>query len=112
MALKTYSPTSPGIRSMVRSSFEEITTDKPEKSLLRSLKKYAGRNNRGVVSVRHRGGGSRRQLRIIDFKRNKQGVVGKVASIEYDPNRSARIALIHYADGDKRYILAPLGLNV
>lgn len=112
MALKTYSPTSPGVRSMVRSSFEEITTDKPEKSLLRSLKKYAGRNSRGVVSVRHRGGGSRRHLRIIDFKRNKSGVVGKVASIEYDPNRSARIALIYYADGDKRYILAPLGLNV
>lgn len=112
MALKTYSPTSPGIRSMVRSSFEEITTDKPERSLLRSLKKKAGRNSRGVVTVRHRGGGSRRRLRIIDYKRDKIGVVGKVATIEYDPNRSARIALIHYADGDKRYILAPLGLNV
>ena len=112
MALKTYSPTSPGLRSMVRPSFEEITKDKPEKSLLISLKKKAGRNSRGVVTVRHRGGGSRRQLRIIDFKRDKVGVAGKIDSIEYDPNRSARIALIHYADGDKRYILAPLGLNV
>jgi large subunit ribosomal protein L2 len=97
---------------MVRPSFEEITKDKPEKSLLISLKKKAGRNSRGVVTVRHRGGGSRRQLRIIDFKRDKVGVAGKIDSIEYDPNRSARIALIHYADGDKRYILAPLGLNV
>jgi large subunit ribosomal protein L2 len=112
LALKTYSPTSPGMRSMVRPSFEEITRDKPEKSLLISLKKKAGRNNRGVVTVRHRGGGSRRQLRVIDFKRDKVGVTGKIDSIEYDPNRSARIALIHYADGDKRYILAPLGLNV
>ena len=100
------------MRSMVRPSFEEITRDKPEKSLLISLKKKAGRNNRGVVTVRHRGGGSRRQLRMIDFKRDKVGVTGKIDSIEYDPNRSARIALIHYADGDKRYILAPLGLNV
>lgn len=112
MALKTYKPTSPGIRAMIRSSFEEITKDKPEKSLVVSLKKHAGRNSRGVVTVRHRGGGSRRLLRIIDFKRDKVGVVGKVVSIEYDPNRSARIALIHYADGDKRYILAPLGLSV
>jgi large subunit ribosomal protein L2 len=112
LALKTYSPTSPGMRSMVRPSFEEITRDKPERSLLISLKKKAGRNNRGVVTVRHRGGGSRRQLRVIDFKRDKVGVTGKIDSIEYDPNRSARIALIHYADGDKRYILAPLGLNV
>ncbi len=112
MALKSYNPTSPGIRSMVRPSFEELTTDKPQKSLVARLKKKAGRNSRGVVTVRHRGGGSRRKLRLIDFKRDKVNVVGKIAEIEYDPNRSARIALVHYADGDKRYILAPLGLNV
>lgn len=112
MALKTYKPTSPGIRAMVRASFEEITRNKPEKSLLLSLRRKAGRNSRGVVSVRHRGGGFRKKLRLIDFKRDKVGVAGKVASIEYDPNRSARIALIHYSDGDKRYILAPLGLSV
>jgi large subunit ribosomal protein L2 len=112
LGLKTYNPTSPGIRSMVRPSFDEITKDKPEKSLLLRLKKKAGRNSRGVVTVRHRGGGARRRLRIIDFKRDKVGVVGKVMSIEYDPNRSARIALINYADGDKRYILVPAGLNV
>jgi len=112
LALKTYNPTSPGIRSMVRTSFEEITTDKPERSLLLRLKKKAGRNSRGVVSVRHRGGGAKRRLRVIDFKRDKVGVVGKVMTIEYDPNRSARIALINYADGDKRYILVPQGLGV
>ena len=112
MALKTYRPTSPGRRAMSGSSFEEITKSKPEKSLLRPLKKKAGRNNQGRITVRHRGGGAKRQLRIIDFKRNKIGVPGRVATIEYDPNRSARIALIHYADGDKRYILAPVGLNV
>lgn len=97
---------------MVSPSFEEITKTVPEKSLLVPLKKKAGRNNRGVISVRHRGGGAKRMLRIIDFKRDKLGVPGKVASIEYDPNRSARIALVHYADGEKRYIIAPLGLNV
>lgn len=112
MALKTYKPTSPGIRAMVRSSFEEITKDKPEKSLLLCLRKKAGRNSRGVVTVRHRGGGHKRKLRLIDFRRDKVGIIGKVVSIEYDPNRSARIALINYPDGDKRYILAPLGLNV
>jgi len=112
MALKTYRPTSPGRRAMSGSSFEEITKSKPEKSLLRSLKKKAGRNNQGRITVRHRGGGAKRQLRIIDFKRDKIGVPGRVATIEYDPNRSARIALIYYADGDKRYILAPVGLNV
>ncbi len=112
MALKTYKPTSPGRRGMTGSSFEEITKSKPEKSLLKPLKKKAGRNNQGRISVRHRGGGAKRQLRIIDFKRDKEGVPGRVASIEYDPNRSANIALIFYADGDKRYILAPLGLNV
>jgi len=112
MALKTYRPTSPGRRGMTGSTFEEITKSKPEKSLLLPLRKKAGRNNQGRVSVRHRGGGAKRMLRIIDFKRDKIGVPGRVASIEYDPNRTARIALIHYADGEKRYILAPLGLGV
>jgi len=112
LALKTYRPTSPGRRGMVSASFEEITKTVPEKSLLLPLRKRAGRNNRGVISVRHRGGGAKRRLRIIDFKRNKPGIQGNVAAIEYDPNRSARIALIHYVDGDKRYILAPLGLKV
>ncbi len=97
---------------MVSASFEEITKSVPEKSLLVPLKKKAGRNNRGVITVRHRGGGAKRRLRIIDFKRDKWGVPGKVAAIEYDPNRSARIALIHYADGEKRYILAAAGLNL
>ena len=112
MALKVYRPTSPGRRGMSGSTFEEITKGKPEKSLLLPLKKKAGRNTRGKITVRHRGGGAKRRLRIIDFKRGKVGVPGRVAAIEYDPNRSARIALIHYADGDKRYILAPLELNV
>jgi large subunit ribosomal protein L2 len=97
---------------MSGSSFEEITKSKPEKSLLRPLKKKAGRNNQGRITIRHRGGGAKRQLRIIDFKRDKIGVPGRVATIEYDPNRSARIALIYYVDGEKRYILAPVGLNV
>ena len=97
---------------MSGSTFEEITKSKPEKSLLLPLKKKAGRNNKGRITVRHRGGGAKRRLRIIDFKRDKFGVPGRVASIEYDPNRSARIALIHYADGEKRYILAPVDLNV
>ncbi len=112
MALKVYRPTSPGRRGMTGSTFEEITKAKPEKSLLMPLKKKAGRNNQGRLTVRHRGGGAKRRLRIIDFKRDKFGVPGKVASIEYDPNRSANIALIYYADGEKRYILAPLGLGV
>ncbi len=112
MALKVYRPTSPGRRGMSGATFEEITKGKPEKSLLLPLKKKAGRNTRGKITVRHRGGGAKQRLRIIDFKRDKVGVPGKVATIEYDPNRSARIALIHYADGDKRYILAPLELNV
>jgi len=112
MALKVYRPTSPGRRGMTGATFEEITKDKPEKSLLLPLKKRAGRNSQGRMTVRHRGGGAKRRLRIIDFKRDKIGVPGKVAAIEYDPNRSARIALIYYADGDKRYILAPLGLNI
>jgi len=97
---------------MTGSTFEEITKEKPEKSLLMPLKKKAGRNNQGRITVRHRAGGAKRRLRIIDFKRNKIGVPGRVAAIEYDPNRSARIALIYYADGDKRYILAPVGLAV
>lgn len=97
---------------MTGSTFEEITKKKPEKSLLLPLKKRAGRNNKGRITVRHRGGGAKRRLRIIDFKRDKIGIPGRVAAIEYDPNRSARIALIYYVDGDKRYILAPLGLKV
>ena len=112
MGLKTYRPTSPGRRAMVGSTFEEITKKKPEKSLLVTLKKNAGRNNQGKVTVRHRGGGSRRKLRIIDFKRDKVGVAAEVLGIEYDPNRSAYIALVQYPEGEKRYILAPLGLSV
>ncbi|MGB2584512.1 MAG: 50S ribosomal protein L2 [Dehalococcoidia bacterium] len=112
MALKIYRPTSPGRRGMVGADFSEITKSKPEKSLLLPLKKKAGRSNQGRITVRHRGGGAKRRFRIIDFKRNKFGIPGKVASIEYDPNRSSNIALIYYADGEKRYILAPLGLKV
>jgi len=112
VALKTYRPTSPGRRGMSGATFEEITRGKPEKSLLRPLKKKGGRNTQGRITVRHRGGGAKKRLRLIDFKRDKFGVPGKVAAIEYDPNRSARIALIHYADGEKRYILAPLEINV
>jgi large subunit ribosomal protein L2 len=110
--LKQYRPTSPGRRRMTSSSFEEITKSKPEKSLLLPLKKKGGRSNQGKITVRHRGGGSKRRLRVIDFKRDKLGIPGRVAAIEYDPNRSARIALIYYADGEKRYILAPSELNV
>jgi large subunit ribosomal protein L2 len=110
--LKQYRPTSPGRRGMSGSSFEEITKSKPEKALLVSLKRKAGRSNQGKITVRHRGGGSKRRLRLIDFKRDKLGVPGRVAAVEYDPNRSARIALIYYADGDKRYILAPNELKV
>lgn len=112
MGVKTYSPTSPGRRGMTGATFEEITKVVPEKSLVLPIKKKAGRNTRGVITVRHRGGGAKRRLRIIDFKRDKVGISGKVVAIEYDPNRSARIALIHYSDGEKRYILAPLGLKV
>ncbi|MFO7247595.1 MAG: 50S ribosomal protein L2 [Bacillota bacterium] len=112
MGIKKFKPTSPGIRQMTVSTFEEITTDKPEKSLLVPLKKHAGRNNQGRITVRHRGGGHKRMYRIIDFKRDKDGIPGKVATIEYDPNRSARICLIHYRDGEKRYILHPVGLKV
>jgi large subunit ribosomal protein L2 len=110
--LKVYKPTSPGRRGMTGATFEEITKTKPEKSLLKPLRKKGGRSNQGRITVRHRGGGAKRMYRVIDFKRDKVGVRGEVASIEYDPNRSARIALIHYADGEKRYIIAPLGLEV
>jgi len=112
VAIKAYRPTSPGRRGMSGYTFDEITKDKPEKSLLVSKNKKAGRNFRGIITVRHRGGGEKRQLRIIDFKRDKTDIPGRVAAIEYDPNRSARIALIFYVDGEKRYILAPVGLNV
>jgi len=112
VALKVYRPTSPGRRGMIGSTFEEITKGKPEKSLLLPLKKRAGRNNQGRITVRHRGSGAKRMLRIIDFKRDKIGVPGRVAAIEYDPNRSANIALIYYVDGEKRYILAPSRLSV
>ena len=112
MGIKQYKPTSPGRRGATGYTFEEITKRKPEKSLTVPLKKKAGRNRQGRITVRHRGGGAKRMLRLIDFKRDNFGVPGKVAAIEYDPNRSARIALIHYADGDKRYILWPVGLKV
>ena len=112
MGIKTYRPYTPSRRNMTGSDFAEITKTAPEKSLVVSLKKNAGRNNQGKITVRHRGGGSRRKYRIIDTKRMKDGIPGVVASIEYDPNRSANIALINYADGEKRYILAPEGLQV
>ncbi|MGC8786252.1 MAG: 50S ribosomal protein L2 [Anaerolineae bacterium] len=112
MAIKTYKPTTPGRRGMTGYSFEEITSTEPEESLLVPLRKKAGRNVRGVVTVRHRGGGHKRQYRIIDFKRDKFGIPARVESIQYDPNRSARIALLTYADGEKRYIIAPLEVKV
>lgn len=112
MAVKTFKPYAPGRRFMTVSSFEEITADRPERSLVERLQKHAGRNQQGRLTVRHQGGGHKRLYRIIDFKRNKDGISAKVATIEYDPNRSARIALLNYADGEKRYILAPNGLNV
>ncbi len=110
--IKKYKPTSPGRRFMTISTFEEITTDKPEKSLTVGLRKKGGRNNEGRLTVRHKGGGNKRKYRIIDFKRNKKEVPAKVASIEYDPNRSARIALLKYFDGEKRYIICPVNLKV
>lgn len=112
MPVRKYKPTSPARRSMSVSTFEEITKKRPEKSLVEPLKKHAGRNNRGRITTRHRGGGNKRFYRIIDFKRNKFDVPARVAAIEYDPNRSARIALLFYADGEKRYILAPVGVRV
>ncbi len=112
MPIKVYKPTSPGRRGMSVSTFEDITSTKPEKSLLAPLKKKSGRNSQGRVTVRHRGGGHKRRYRLIDFKRNKHNVPATVATVEYDPNRTARIALLVYADGEKRYILAPDGLQV
>lgn len=112
MAIKIYRPTSAGRRGMSVTSFEDITRNEPERSLLAPLRKQSGRNNRGVVTVRHRGGGHKRRYRIIDFRRDKHGVPGRVDSIEYDPNRSARIALVVYHDGEKRYILATVGMKV
>ncbi len=112
MPIRVYKPTSPGRRLMSVPTFEEITKTRPEKSLIRPLKKKAGRNNQGRITVRHRGGGHKRHYRIIDFRRDKHNIPGRVVAIEYDPNRSARIALIHYRDGEKRYILAPVGLKV
>ena len=112
MAIRKYKPTSAGVRGMSVLTFDEITKTQPEKSLVVSLSKSGGRNSLGRVTVRHRGGGAKRKYRIIDFKRNKDGIPAKVASIEYDPNRTANIALLHYVDGEKRYILAPEGLKV
>jgi large subunit ribosomal protein L2 len=112
MGIKLLKPTSPGVRGMSRLTKEEVTHNQPEKSLLVSLKKTGGRNNSGRVTARHRGGGHKRFYRLIDFKRNKDSIPARVASIEYDPNRTANIALLHYADGEKRYILAPVGLTV
>ena len=112
MAIKKFKPTSPALRQMTVIVSDEITCNQPEKSLLVSLKKNSGRNAQGKITVRHRGGGNRRKYRIIDFKRNKDGIPAKVAAIEYDPNRTANIALLHYADGEKTYILAPVGLEV
>src|SRR5690625_3604056 len=112
MAIKKFKPTSNATRNRSVLDFKEITVDKPEKSLVGSLSKRGGRNNFGRITTRHQGGGHKRQYRLIDFKRNKDGIPGRVATIEYDPNRTANIALIHYADGEKRYILAPKGLQV
>ncbi len=112
MAVKTYKPTTPSLRGTVASDFSDVTRDTPEKSLVTDLRKRGGRNFRGKVTVRHRGGGAKRAYRLIDFKRDKFGVPARVATIEYDPNRSARIALLHYVDGEKRYILAPAGIQV
>jgi len=112
MGIKAYKPTSPGVRQLTVSTFEEITKKEPEKSLLVPLKKNAGRNSQGKITVRHRGGGEKRKYRIIDFKRDKDNIPAKVAAIEYDPNRTANIALLHYADGEKRYIIEPYKLSV
>ncbi len=112
MGIKKYKPVTPGLRHRTGYTFEEITKTEPEKSLIEPLKKHAGRNNQGRITVRHRGGGNKRYYRIIDFKRDKRGIPAKVIAIEYDPNRTARIALLQYADGEKRYIIAPVGLRV
>jgi len=112
VAVKKFKPTSPGRRFVTVADFSDITTDTPEKSLTEPIKKTSGRNNQGRITVRHRGGGHKRLYRVIDFKRDKDGIPAKVATIEYDPNRTSRIALLNYADGEKRYIIAPLGLKV
>jgi large subunit ribosomal protein L2 len=112
MAIKQFKPTSPGRRGMTGFTFDEITKSKPEKSLIATRKRMAGRNAQGKITVRHRGGGSKRRIRLVDFKRDKTGVPGRVAAIEYDPGRSSRIALVFYRDGEKRYIIAPVGLRV
>ena len=112
MAIRGFKPTTPSRRHMTMSTFEEITTDKPQKALLAPKKQKAGRNAHGKITVRHRGGGHKKNYRIIDFKRDKDGIPGKIATIEYDPNRSAFIALVVYADGEKRYIIAPMGIKV
>jgi len=112
MAIKKYKPTTPGQRGMTGYAFDEITKDTPERSLIVPLRRHGGRNAYGRVTVRHQGGGARRNIRLVDFKRDKVNIPAKVAAIEYDPNRTARLALLHYADGEKRYILAPIGLKV
>jgi large subunit ribosomal protein L2 len=112
MGIRKYKPTSPGRRGMTGDTFEDITKDKPERSLIRSLPNRGGRNAQGKITVRHQGGGNRKNYRMIDFKRDKHGIPATVTAIEYDPNRSSRIALLNYADGEKRYIIAPLGLRV
>ena len=112
MAVKKLKPTTPGQRHKIASTFEEITASSPEKSLIKGKSKSGGRNGSGKMTMRYIGGGHKRRYRMIDFKRNKFGIEGKVASVEYDPNRSARIALIHYKDGEKRYIIAPKGIEV
>jgi large subunit ribosomal protein L2 len=112
MAVKKYKPVTPGLRGRTGYTFEEITKSKPESSLVKSLRKRGGRNSYGRITVRHRGGGHKRKYRVVDFKRDKIGIPARVAAIEYDPNRTARLALLHYADGEKRYIIAPVGLRV
>ncbi len=112
MAIKNYKPTSPGRRAATGSSFDEITRKKPEKSLVSAKRRKGGRNNQGKITVRHRGGGAKKSFRTIDFRRDKLGIPGKIASVEYDPNRSARICLVQYVDGEKRYILWPVGVKV
>ena len=112
MGIKNINPTTPGNRFATRSDFVDITATKPEKKLTEALRKSGGRNNKGRITVRHRGGGHRRRYRLIDFKRNKTDILATVATIEYDPNRSANIALLHYSDGEKRYILSPSGLKI
>jgi len=112
MAVKTYKPVTPSLRNMTGYTFEEVTKKSPERSLIRSKNKHGGRNAYGRITVRHRGGGNRRNIRIVDFKREKHGIAARVSAIEYDPNRTARLALLHYADGEKRYIIAPLDVKV